>query len=440
VPEARRRICLVTTGQPASNPRLVKEADALVAAGHDVHVIGAFAGQWAVDAEPTVMATRSWTLEVVDWRREASPWLYWRSRVRQHVAKRIMAGPAWPPSMADHAVTRPSRELRIRTSRHAADLYIAHNLGALPAAAHAAKRHRARLGFDAEDFHSGQLPARGDDALRKATVQVERRYLPRCDYVTASAPAIGEAYRPLVRASKGPTVVLNVASLSERPERSERPDASRNSASLRLYWFSQTIGPGRGLEDAVRAMGMVTAPIELHLRGTWAAGYEVALRELARQCGVPADRIAAEPPAPPGEMVAIASAFDVGLALEPGNTVNSEILVSNKVFTYLMAGIPMLASRTSGQAWLLDQAPGTGWTYHPGSAIELADVLRRLVTEPALIQTGRTAARRASETRFCWEIEQRRFLDTVAAVLEATEPGTSLHPGSVATVSTGSAR
>ena len=35
------RICLVTTGQPACNPRLVKEADALVDAGFDVHVVAA---------------------------------------------------------------------------------------------------------------------------------------------------------------------------------------------------------------------------------------------------------------------------------------------------------------------------------------------------------------------------------------------------------------
>lgn len=36
------RVCLVTTGQPACNPRLVKEADALIDAGFDVHVVAAY--------------------------------------------------------------------------------------------------------------------------------------------------------------------------------------------------------------------------------------------------------------------------------------------------------------------------------------------------------------------------------------------------------------
>ena len=41
-----------------------------------------------------------------------------------------------------------------------ADLYIAHYVAALPAAGAAAQRHGALLGFDAEDFHSGEGMAR----------------------------------------------------------------------------------------------------------------------------------------------------------------------------------------------------------------------------------------------------------------------------------------
>ena len=48
-------------------------------------------------------------------------------------------------------------ELAHAAAAVAADLYIAHNLAALPAARHAARRHRGRLGFDAEDYHRGQF-------------------------------------------------------------------------------------------------------------------------------------------------------------------------------------------------------------------------------------------------------------------------------------------
>jgi hypothetical protein len=195
VRESRGRICLVTTGQPATNPRLVKEADALSAAGCEVHVVGALPAV-GVDAEPAMMAGRRWTLDVVDWRRETSPWLFWQSRLRQQLALRVIARLGRAGWLAESAITRPSRELAARACGHQADLYIAHNLGALPAAARAARRHGARLGFDAEDFHSGQFPVSMDDGWGRATAAVERRFLPACDYVTAAAP--GSPRRTLV--------------------------------------------------------------------------------------------------------------------------------------------------------------------------------------------------------------------------------------------------
>jgi glycosyltransferase involved in cell wall biosynthesis len=411
----RRRICLVTTGQPATNPRLVREADALSAAGYEVDVVGAFAGPWAVETEPAFMRGRSWSLDIVDWRREQSPWLFWRSRLRHHLAVR-WASERLPITVCEDAVTRPSRELRVHAARHRSDLYIAHNLGALPAAARAASRYGARLGFDAEDFHRGQLAGTVSEPIRVATSRVERHYLPLCDYVTAASPGIADAYRPLTRRGDRPVVVLNVSSLSERGD--ETPPAG-TAGPLRLYWFSQTIGPHRGLEDVIRAMGMVVEPVELHLRGTWADGYEATVRELVTQCGVGSDRVVAYGPASPAEMVRLASRFDIGLALEPGGTANSAICVSNKFYTYLMAGLAVIASRTPGQQWAIEQVPAAGWTYHPGSAIELAALLRACAVDRSRVQTARLAARAAADTQFCWEVQQRSFLDTIGGVLDA---------------------
>ena len=54
------RVCLVTTGQPACNPRLVKEADALAEAGFDVHVVAAYSADWATDADRDLVKSRRW--------------------------------------------------------------------------------------------------------------------------------------------------------------------------------------------------------------------------------------------------------------------------------------------------------------------------------------------------------------------------------------------
>jgi hypothetical protein len=154
------------------------------------------------------------------------------------------------------------------------------------------------------------------------------------------------------------------------------------------------------------------------LRGTWANGYEATLRQLATASGVPEARVVGHPPAPAGAMVRLAATCDVGLALEPGGTLNSQLAISNKLFTYLMAGLAVVASRTSGQQWALDRAPGAGWTYAPGDVTELASILSAHVLDRLARETARRAAAAAARSRFCWELEQDELLEEVDAVLE----------------------
>ena len=148
--------------------------------------------------------------------------------------------------------------------------------------------------------------------------------------------------------SRRPTVVLNV--FSEAPADRQAPSTSRDGPVFGLYWFSQTIGPDRGLEDAVAALGLLRDPrVELHLRGRWQDGYEPRLRRLASGCGSGERAIVSHPPASPDAMVSLAADMDIGLALEPPASRNNDILWSNKAFTYLLGGIPVVLSRTTGQ-------------------------------------------------------------------------------------------
>src|SRR6185436_16389511 len=87
--------------------------------------------------------------------------------------------------------------------------------------------------------------------------------------------------------------------------------------TLRLYWFSQTIGPGRGLEAAVTALGRAGVSAELTLRGRPHDGYLEALQRLAA-AHAPRVVVIHQPPAAPDAMVDLARGYDVGLALDHG--------------------------------------------------------------------------------------------------------------------------
>src|SRR5262249_36311018 len=151
------KVCLVTTGQPSTNPRLVKEADALVEMGCDVEVVAAHWTDWATDLDGQLLASRKWRLSFIDWRRDRAPGLFHWSRARHWAARKAQLRPDFSGRVTAGALSRVGPELADAAVGRPADLYIAHNLGALPAADAAARTHRAAMAFDAEDFHSGQV-------------------------------------------------------------------------------------------------------------------------------------------------------------------------------------------------------------------------------------------------------------------------------------------
>jgi glycosyltransferase involved in cell wall biosynthesis len=361
-----------------------------------------------------ILSTRSWDMNLIDWRRTHDPVLFFRSRAR-HWAYRKLTG-MWGLTRLSPVATlsRVGPELLAATRQVSADIYIAHNLGALPIACAVGKAHGAKVGFDAEDFHSGQLSRPEEARAASFTRAVERRFLPQCTYVTAAAPGIAEAYRALCGIPL-PTCILNVFPLNDRPARF-RPCAA--GAPVRLHWFSQTIGPTRGLEDAVRAIGLLKEhSVELHLRGRWQAGYERQLRQLADACGVEQRRLVSHPPAPPEQLVRLSSEYDVGLALEWPVSTNHDILLSNKIFTYLLAGNAVIVSRTSGQLAIAPQLGVAASLCEPQNPASLATALKTWLEHPGTLTIARETAWRLAEERFNWDYEKAKFLDVVDRAL-----------------------
>ena len=407
-------VCLITTTHLAANPRLVKEAAALLDAGYrtvalyyphierlhanDEDVLRSLPGLEVVPmigrggGLPDQVRQAAYRAEFALWRR---------------VVER-----AGPSALAPYAMIPRYRAFRRAAARVGADLYVAHNLGALPVAAYAAAATRAKLGFDAEDFHRGEY---ADPAAPRAALTrwIEAAFIPRCDYVTAASDGIADAYVRALDVPR-PTTVLNVFPLADRgrPLGSDEREREKPDGAVSLYWFSQVIGPDRGLEDVVRALPALGDRVQLSLRGRWAGGYEDELGELAEGLGV-RGRVRHLPVAPPGEMVVRAACHDVGLALETGETENRRLCVTNKIFTYLLAGVPAVATDTEGQRGVAGGAGEAVALYAPGDVDGLVAAVERVLASDGPRQT----AERLAASRYNWEAEQETFLRVVRETL-----------------------
>ena len=409
----RARICLITPGHLATNPRLVKEADALTEAGNDVAVIAADYVGWAREADAEFRG-RPWQVAArLSFGPDAPPARYLVQTLRRRGARALLRL-APRSSLLQEAATHPIGPDLIRAARAVrADLYIAHYIAALPAAAKAAARFGAKYAFDAEDFHLGEFPDGQATLARDLVAAIEARYLPGCAYLTAASPGIADAYAENYGLTR-PTVVLNVFPKDRAPP--QPTEAGTIAPGPSVYWFSQTIGPNRGLETAVRALSLSAARPHLYLRGNPARGFAEELLAIAA-AGGSTDRIHFLAPAPPGEMERVAQNYDIGLASEPGWTRNNSILLSNKIFTYLLAGLPIAASATSANTSLAATGVAAIHLYEPDNPVALASVYDALLLDKACLTEARISAWRLGQQRFNWELENRVLLSEIERTL-----------------------
>jgi hypothetical protein len=116
-------------------------------------------------------------------------------------------------------------------------------------------------------------------------------------------------------------------------------------------------------------------------------------------------------------MIRLAASYDLGLSLETDVTENRRMCLTNKAFTYLLAGVPVLMSDTAAQRAL---APSLG---NAARLVSLADpgaiaaTLDELGDSQRLAEAKATAWRLGRE-RYNWDVEKKVLLQSVAAAFE----------------------
>jgi glycosyltransferase involved in cell wall biosynthesis len=408
--DRRRSVCIVSPGHLASNPRAIKEADALHDAGYRVTVVAGDLSSAFRPFDEEVVARAPWTAVRIG----PSPL---SSRLASRTALAIVQACRLAPSrmplwLAVAAHSPQTAALARAACAVSADLYIAHYVAAFPAAAAAARRHGAALGYDAEDFHAGEQIDRPGESCRTDLVRaIEAAFLPRCSHLTASAPMIADAYAGLY--GKRPVSVLNVFPLSGVGDRHLPAQVGELSA----YWFSQTIGPDRGLQPIIQAMARTQARVTLHIRGNDPWGHGKALLSLAQSLQV-GDRVKLLPMASPFAMVELAGEYDIGLAVETEGSENHRRCLANKIFTYLLAGRPVLMSDTPAQQALAGELGEAAAVVSLGDPSAIAQQLDMWALMPGRLQVAGQTACRLARSRFNWEIEKGVFLASVAKALD----------------------
>ncbi len=383
---------------------MLKAADALHAAGYAVRVVSAMHTPWAFEADTQLVATRQWKWRPVPYGRQYAFGAWLRSGVRHRIARALasVSPQSAPGAIMAEAFARAHRELVTAVLEERADLIYGGSTGAIAAAAEAGRRSGTPFGVDFEDFHCDEQDPEDGGLSNALGGPIMRLAADGASFVTAGSAAIARACADEFGINA--VAINNVFPLPSTPP-ADRD--RREPKELRLYWFSQTIGRRRGLEDIVRAVGLMGRPATLYLRGHPSAGYISTLENYSKQAA-PSLRIEVLPPAAPDSMVDQCRPFDVGIAAECGHVRNRSLSLSNKALTYPLAGLPVALTDTPGQRPLADDLGEGALLFVPGDVQSLAASLGRVVDDPRAMMRAREASWEAAKRRWHWEHSAER--------------------------------
>jgi glycosyltransferase involved in cell wall biosynthesis len=291
-----------------------------------------------------------------------------------------------------------------------AALLIGHDLDALPAAVRAKGSLGAPLIYDAHELFPDMTAAGRPQYELRGWIRHEARMIKHADAVFAVTPS-----RARVMAERfgipAPRVIRNMPDTggAEQPASDLRegvPDASR------VVFYSGNMQPARGLEQAIIALADLEGCV-LVVMGSGDDGYVQRLRALAADAGV-GDRIFFRDPVRPHEVVAVTASADVGVVLNRDVSLNNYFSLPNKVFEYIVAGLPVVTSDSPDMTELVRRYD-VGETCDPDDPVDVARAVRAALADSDRLRAN---ARRAAP-ELTWKRESEEFLTAVREVSRA---------------------
>lgn len=294
--------------------------------------------------------------------------------------------------------------LRRAVERTKPNVVHAHDADALQSAGPAAARLAVPLVYDSHELWLGRT-ARGRswlyDLLNRAWYGlVERRYARRAALVLVANPGVA----PELERRYGIQGVRHVANYPVEAE----PVAARDLRSLPgvgsipaeapIVLYLGAVMAHRGVEEVVAALADVAGA---HLVCLGAVGPHVDLvRAQVARLGL-AERVHLVAPLPSEDVVPYAGSAAVGVSLVQPASLSYRLALPNKLFQYMAAGLPVLASDFPDVRAVVEGS-GAGVVVDPTDLAAIARALRELLADAGRAREMGDAGRRAVRERFNW--------------------------------------
>ncbi|AFU45175.1 glycosyl transferase group 1 protein [Acidovorax sp. KKS102] len=283
----------------------------------------------------------------------------------------------------------------------------AHALGVLPIACFYKLFSNSRLIYDAHELETEQT---GGKSLRKSLSKwLEKRLINCHDLMFAVSESIADWYANEYKIAR-PSVILNAPHKREIKINNHFREqlGIRNNQTILLYQGG--LAPGRGIhlildafkarsDDKVVAVFMGYGPLEEHIK-------KAALQQ---------QNIFFHPAVKPQVVLEYTASADIGINLIENTCLNHEYCMPNKLFEYIMTGLPVLTSNTKDMSYFVSKNQiGTAICDLSATGVNKA-IGDFLIRDLTIMKAN--AYRVACE--HAWEVQEKKMLAAYQDMLEA---------------------
>jgi glycosyltransferase involved in cell wall biosynthesis len=272
---------------------------------------------------------------------------------------------------------------------HASDLY------SLPAMSESARQRDSRLVYDARELYPFVQGTVGKPWTTLFWSQLEGRFAPGADIVMTVNDSIADRIRDAHGINR-PVVVHNVPDHVEVRASAYLRDHLPISDNRLLLLHLGQIRKGRGCEVLVKAMRSVT---DAALVFVGSGAERDATRSLARSQGL-AETVFFLDPVPYEQVLDVAAGADAGVSLLEDTCLNHRLALPNKLFEYLMAGLPTIVSDFPELGRVVRDYD-VGLTVDPANPENVAAAIQQMVDDAPSRMRWKSNTPKVGET-FSW--------------------------------------
>ena len=254
-----------------------------------------------------------------------------------------------------------------------ADFYHASDLYVLPALAHHTRIHQAFLTYDARERYPYVFATRNRPWVQKFWFYLEKHFIQKAHAVFTVSEGLAK-HLEADYAITSPVVLPNIPTYQSPPESTScLRDHLAISPDEPVFLHQGVLKPGRNAHRLLQAMQQVPQGVLVFM----GEGPELPhLKALTQKLKL-SHKVHFIPPVLPEALLSWTASADVGITLLEDTCLNHRVALPNKLFEYLMAGLPVLASHLPEISQIVASFQ-VGLTVPPSDVQSIANALNQL--------------------------------------------------------------